>query len=294
MGSGAWTTSSYVNNLSTRGFKNAATLDAAARVDAFDSMDTHQVYTASHLHKDLDPYGVIRECCDSDEHPNTVPVIFALDVTGSMGPTARACAAQINEIITSLNKDYPDVQFMTMGIGDFACDEAPLQVTQFESDTRIFDQMMNIYFEGRGGGNSYESYTAAWYFALHQCKLDCWKRGKKGIIITMGDEPLNPYLPGRRLHSVTGGPSQDVGTHELYKEVCEKYDVYHLAINDPRNSYKHYFQSIDDSFGKLLGDHLIVSTINELPQKVAAIVASTNMETAETSVIRNENGEISW
>ena len=192
MGSGAWTTCSYVNNLSTRGFKNAGTRDAAARVDAVDSMDTHQVYTASHLHKDLDPHGVIRECCDSEEHPNTVPVIFALDVTGSMGPTARACAAQINEIITSLNKDYPDVQFMTMGIGDFACDEAPLQVTQFESDTRIFDQMMNIYFEGRGGGNSYESYTAAWYFALHQCKLDCWKRGKKGIIITMGDEPLNP------------------------------------------------------------------------------------------------------
>ena len=294
MGSGAWTTSSYVNNLSTRGFKNAATLDAAARVDAFDSMDTHQVYTASHLHKDLDPHGVIRECCDSDEHPNTVPVIFALDVTGSMGPTARACAAQINEIITSLNKDYPDIQFMTMGIGDFACDDAPLQVTQFESDTRIFDQMMNIWFEAGGGGNSYESYTAAWYFGLHQCKLDCWKRGKKGIIITMGDEPLNPYLPGRRLHSVTGGPSQDVGTHELYKEVCEKYDVYHLAIKDGRNSYRHYENAIQSSFGDLLGDHLIVSTINELPQKVAAIVASANTETAETSVIRNENGEISW
>ena len=294
MGSGAWTTSSYVDSLVNRGYSKKSVMDASVRLSTMDSMNTDQVYTCSELHPDLNPYGVIRECCDSEEHPNTVPVIFALDVTGSMGPTARACAAQINEIITSLNKDYPDVQFMTMGIGDFACDEAPLQVTQFESDTRIFDQMMNIYFEGRGGGNSYESYTAAWYFALHQCKLDCWKRGKKGIIITMGDEPLNPYLPGRRLHRVTGGPSQDVGTHELYKEVCEKYDVYHLAIDDPRNSYKHYFQSIDASFGKLLGDHLIVSTIKELPQKVAAIVASANTETAETSVIRNENGEISW
>ena len=294
MGSGAWTTSSYVDSLVDRGYSKRSVMDASVRLSTMDSMNTDQVYTCRELHPDLNPYGVIRECCDSEEHPNTVPVIFALDVTGSMGPTARACAAQINEIITSLNKDYPDVQFMTMGIGDFACDEAPLQVTQFESDTRIFDQMMNIYFEGRGGGNSYESYTAAWYFGLHQCKLDCWKRGKKGIIITMGDEPLNPYLPGRRLHSVTGGLSQDVGTHELYKEVCEKYDVYHLAIKDGRNSYRHYENAIQNSFGDLLGDHLIVSTINELPQKVAAIVASANMETAETSVIRNENGEISW
>lgn len=148
MGSGAWTTSSYVDSLVNRGYSKKSVMDASVRLSTMDSMNTDQVYTCSELHPDLNPYGVIRECCDSEEHPNTVPVIFALDVTGSMGPTARACAAQINEIITSLNKDYPDVQFMTMGIGDFACDEAPLQVTQFESDTRIFDQMMNIYFEG--------------------------------------------------------------------------------------------------------------------------------------------------
>ena len=122
MGSGAWTTSSYVDSLVDRGYSKRSVMDASIRLSTMDSMNTDQVYTCHELHPDLNPHGVIRECCDSEEHPNTVPVIFALDVTGSMGPTARACAAQINEIITSLNKDYPDVQFMTMGIGDFACD----------------------------------------------------------------------------------------------------------------------------------------------------------------------------
>ena len=36
----------------------------------------------------LDPKNVIRECCENEEHPNTLPVILALDVTGSMGRAA--------------------------------------------------------------------------------------------------------------------------------------------------------------------------------------------------------------
>ena len=44
----------------------------------------------------LDPKGVIRECCDNEEHPNTLPVILALDVTGSMGQTAVEIAKRLN------------------------------------------------------------------------------------------------------------------------------------------------------------------------------------------------------
>lgn len=90
---------------------------------------------------------------------------------------------------------------MIMGIGDLAYDGCPIQVSQFESDIRIAEQLDKIYFEFGGGGNSFESYTAAWYFGSRHTKLDCLNRGKKGIIITMGDEQLNPYLPlkGRRI-----------------------------------------------------------------------------------------------
>ena len=295
MGGGAWTTSSYVNNLVDRGFSAKSVKDASTRTVAFASMDTFEVYTSYNLNPLLDPKGVIRECCDSDEHPNTIPVILALDVTGSMGDTARQCAAQLNEIMTSLYEKVQDVQFMTMGIGDLACDDAPVQASQFESDIRILDQMMLTYFEGGGGGNAYESYTAAWFFGLNQCKLDCWKRGKKGIIITMGDEPLNPYLPGKRLAQITGLPVQgDVDTRDLYKQVCEKYDVYHLAINDRGNSYMWHEDRIASSWGGLLGEHLKVCTLNQLAGAIANIVTECQTETVSTSVTRNENGEISW
>lgn len=53
----------------------------------------------------LDPKNVIRECCDTEEHPNTIPVILALDVTGSMGQAAVEVAKKLNVIMTKLNYD---------------------------------------------------------------------------------------------------------------------------------------------------------------------------------------------
>ena len=285
MGGGAWTTQAYVNSMSTRGFDTSSTM---ALCDSVMSMDTTQVYTVRSLHPQLNPYKVVRECCDSDEHPETIPIILALDVTGSMGPACKMCAAQLDQIMTSLYQNVKDVEFLVMGIGDLACDDAPIQASQFESDIRILDQTMNVYFEGGGGGNGYESYTAAWYFGLNNTKLDCWNRGKKGIIITMGDEPLNPYLPGRGLKAALGCPAEDVDTKALYKQVTEKFDVYHLAIDGP-SSYHYYKGQINDSWGKLLGDNFTVCKPEELPQVITAIV---NQSTYSANV--NSNGEVSW
>jgi hypothetical protein len=129
----------------------------------------------------------MRLCCDSEEHPETVPVILALDVTGSMGKAAEKIAKKLNVIMTKLFGEVKDIEFMTIGIGDLAYDSYPIQATQFESDIRIAEQLGKIYFEFGGGTNPYESYTAAWYFGLHNTELDCWKRNKKGIIVTIGD-----------------------------------------------------------------------------------------------------------
>lgn len=290
MGSGAWTTMAYNTSMKSRGFDTSST---TALCDSVMSLDTTQVYTVRKLHSMLNPKNVMRECCDTEEHPETIPVILALDVTGSMGETCQMCAAQLNEIMTSLYKNVKDVEFLVMGIGDLACDSAPIQASQFESDIRILDQMMNVYFEGGGGGNGYESYTAAWYFGLNNTKLDCWNRGRKGIIITMGDEPLNPYLPGRALKNVLGAPGEDVNTDTLYKQVCEKFDVFHIAIDGP-SSYHFYKNQIKDTWGKLLGENFTVCRPEELPQIITAIVNQCNYISSDTGVVINANGEIGW
>lgn len=287
MGSGAWSSETYSSRLTDWGF---------ASVDCLASSSVGQVYKSRRLDPMLDPHGVVRECCDSEEHPNTIPVILALDVTGSMGSACTMCAAKLDEIMTKLYGEVQDVQFMMMGIGDLSYDSAPIQATQFESDIRILDQTTKTYFEGGGGGNNFESYTAAWYFGLHNTKLDCWSRGRKGIIITLGDEPLNPYLPKKPLNKVLGSTEQaDVDTDRLYREVCEKFDIYHIAITN-NSSYWRYKNEIKNSWGELLGQRLFVAESDDLPKIVSQIVndsLSTVGVSSTPSAVITEDG-IAW
>ena len=291
MGCGTWDRDSFVNY--TTATKRGATVDA--RGSMVTTMGNQEMFKARRLDPALDPSGVTRECRDNEEHPNTIPVILALDVTGSMGDAAVEVAKKLNVVMTSLYEKIKDVEFMIMGIGDFYCDEVPLQVSQFESDIRIAEQLDKVYFEFGGGGNYWESYTAAWYFGARHCDLDCWKRGKKGIIITMGDERLNPYIPetGRRasIQSVIGDTVQDdVETKFLYEEAAEKYDIYHLQVNHTRDWD---LPQIDKSWKEYLDDtHYRHVTLDNIANEIVDIIeTSVNNNT----VINNDNNEgISW
>lgn len=292
MGGGSWTAKSATDFVrASYSAHGASTLDDLAR------LSVNQVYRAYHIDPTLDPKGVMRECRDSKEHPETFPIILALDVTGSMGNAAKMCASKLNDIMENLYGKVKDVEFLMMGIGDLSYDNAPIQATQFESDVRILDQTTKIYFEGGGGGNSFESYTAAWYFGLHHTDLDCWKRGKKGIIITLGDEPLNPYLPGKSLGEVLGTPAQDVNTEDLYKEVRKKFDVYHIVIKDSIST-RYYDEPIRNSWGKTLGQRCLYATCGELDKIIGQIVDDSKGMPNFSSPLTDNGGKsnegISW
>ena len=290
MGGGRWTRDTFA----TYAVNVGRTVDTSGSIAG--NYSAQEMFKQRRIAAELDPKNVIRECCDSEEHPNTRPVILALDVTGSMGGASVKVAKELTVIMTELYEKVQDVEFMIMGIGDLSYDNAPIQASQFESDIRIAEQLDKIYFESGGGGNAYESYTAAWYFGLNHCKLDCWNRGKKGIIITLGDEPLNPYLPATQLSLSTGAKMQgDVETDALYKEVVQKYDVYHLAVEDRETSYWRYADRIKSSFGKYLDEnHLKVVNMNNLANTIVGIIANSEEKILAGTVNTDENGEISW
>lgn len=285
MGRGAWTTSAYTIYSKSVG---RTVLDDGNLDKSYSAQD---LFKSRCIQPELDPYNVVRQCCDSEEHPNTIPVILALDVTGSMGSAAAEVAKKLNEVMTRLYEEVTDVEFLVMGIGDLAYDNAPIQASQFESDVRIAEQLDKIYFERGGGGNSFESYTAAWYFGLKHTDLDCWKRGKKGIIITMGDESLNPYLPANRLSAVTGDSLQtDVETETLYNATSEKFDIYHLAIDDTATSYSWHKDGINNTYSKYLDDkHFLTVGLNNIASTIVNIITN-----AKDEEVVNTNTEISW
>ena len=266
MGSGVWREDTFRQYSRRVG----RTVDKSGRIAG--DISNQEMFAARTIDPMLDPKDVMRECCDTDEHPETIPVILALDVTGSMGQAAVEVAKQLNIIMTNLYEKVKDVEFMVMGIGDFAYDRFPLQVSQFESDIRIAEQLDKVYFEFGGGGNGYESYTAAWYFGLNHVNLDAWNRGRKGIIITMGDEGLNPYLPAETITRVTDREvAEDVETDGLYRAVQEKYDVYHLFVNHSaaRGAYTSYIRTWE----KLMDNkHFRVVKIKEVTDEIVKIV----------------------
>lgn len=264
MGSGVWRDDTFRNYSRKAG----RSVDSRGRLTG--NMSNQQMFTARELDPMLDPRDAFRECCDSEEHPNIVPVILALDVTGSMGQAAVEVAKQLNVIMTKLYEKVTDVEFMIMGIGDFAYDRCPLQVSQFESDIRIAEQLDKIFFEFGGGGNSYESYTAAWYFGVNHVRLDAWKRGKKGLIITMGDEGINPYLPANALTNYIGRPvNQDVNTEALYNQTLEKYDVYHLFVNHRFGVNNSYIKTWENFMDK---EHFKVVKMDRISDTIVDIV----------------------
>lgn len=266
MGHGNWTRESFVSYSASMGrtVNDRGTLN--------NGLTDRELFAQRVLHPKLNPRDVRRECCDTKEHPKTIPVILALDVTGSMGRASAEVAKKLNEVMTLLYDQVEDVEFMIMGIGDLAYDKAPIQISQFESDIRIAEQLDQVYMEHGGGGNAYESYTAAWYMGLHHTELDCWKRGCKGLIITMGDEPLNPYLPREPLSRATGDAlQQDVETKQLYREAAEKYEIYHLHVS--HTSTDMHRERVERSFGAQLPEgHLRFVNVDSIAGAIVDIV----------------------
>lgn len=290
MGSGSWSVSSFCDYSASAG----RSLRDDNSVD-FSKCSTNQVFKQRDLHKDLDPKDVIRECRDTDEHPTTIPVIVGIDVTGSMGPAAKQVASKLNTIITSVMDKAKDAEFLVMGIGDLWYDEVPVQASQFESDIRIAKQLDNIYFEGGGGGNSSESYSAAWYFGVNNTDLDCWKRGKKGVIITIGDEELNPDLPIKELKKNVGCITQqktgELKSSDIYDRAKDKFNIFHIHVNHDSPS-KSRESAAKMTFGAQIGAQRVFSTDVEGLDKIISSIVTDEQNQAKAGT--NSRGEIVW
>lgn len=293
MGCGSWTSRSFTDYSLSKG------MDISTSGSILGTYSNQEMFKSRSINPALSPVNVMRECCDNDEHPNTVPVILGLDVTGSMGDAAVEVAKKLNVIMTKLYKQITDVEFMIMGIGDLSYDNCPIQISQFESDIRIAEQLDKLYFEFGGGGNRFESYTVAWYMGSRHTKLDCLSRGKKGIIITIGDEQLNPYLPLRGrycgLEDATGDKLQtDIETKDLYEETSKKFNIYHLDVQHGRRWDE---DEIETSFKKYLkDDHFRRVSMDSIANEIVDIVVSeVENNKTEEPVITSENSEgIIW
>ena len=236
----------------------------------------HEIFTQRSLDIVMNPNGVkIRESRDSDNHPNSVAIILGLDVTGSMGRIPHHLVKEGLPTIMSgiIEAGIPDPQLMFLAIGDHKCDQAPLQVSQFESDDETLDKWLtNVWLEGLGGGNDGESYPLAYYFATFNTSIDCFeKRGQKGFLFTIGDEHAHRDYPGKFLDSMMGyGENKNYTASELLALAKEKYNVYHIHVKEGSNGTD---PDIMNGWKELIGKNLlIVEDSRDIPNLIARTV----------------------
>ena len=253
---------------------------------------TAKIYSSRGMNKDLDPLGVaMRESRDSVDNPNSTPIIIGLDVTGSMGMLADTIAREgLGVLFTEIldRKPVTDPHLMFMAIGDAYCDQAPLQVSQFEADARIIEQLTKIYLEGGGGGNSCESYDLPWYFAAQHTSVDSIeKRKKKGYLFTLGDEEAPRSLTVDQIKRFIGDDiTQNLPSKDILRMAQKMYHVFHVIVEEGSHC-RHNLDGVLKSWNELLGQHVLrLSDHKKLAEVIVSaiqVIEGTDKDTVVNS-----------
>lgn len=258
----------------------------------------NEIFKNRDIDKGMNPKNItIRESRDSEEHPNSIAIVLALDETGSMGqiPYYLIQTGLPNVMGKILELGISDPQMLFLGIGDHECDYAPLQVGQFESSDELLDKWLtSLYLEGNGGGNGGESYLLAWYFASMHTSIDCMeKRNQKGFLFTIGDEPTLKNLPASALLSIMGnGQHKDYTALELLEKAKEKYHVFHLHLKQGSNGQR---QEVMNGWKELIGDNLIIIENKEDVSRVIPKIIKDHYKitfAVKTETLKNDNDSV--
>jgi hypothetical protein len=216
-----------------------------------------EVFKQSSCHPLMNPKGIrLRESRDSKEHPKSFGVVFALDVTGSMGDIPRLLARRelpkFMKILT--DSGFADAQLLFVAVGDARSDSAPLQVGQFESTAKLMDQWLTwSYLEGAGGGSGEESYELALYLLAEHTEMDCWvKRKKKGYLFMTGDELPYPAVSRHQIDAVIGDRlDEDIPVEEAVAVLQETFHPFFLIPDLERR------RRCEKRWRELIGDYVV-------------------------------------
>lgn len=267
MGGSYWSEETYKERSATRAVtgESAFVYDSKMKTSRPEARKTHEA---------LLPKNVTRESRDSEAHPESNAIGVVFDVTGSMGSIPRVLQEKLPKLLGLLtSKGYiPDPQILFGAVGDWTCDNSPLQMGQFESGNEMEGDLGRLFLEGGGGSGLQESYIEALYFFARHTETDCFeKRGKKGYLFLIGDEKSWPKVTVDEAESVFGDKIQaPVSLEQLLGEAREKYQVFFLM---PKTCDYSGMNEIENFWKQLLGQNFIaLKDASAVSETIAAIV----------------------
>lgn len=212
----------------------------------------------------------MRVCDKSDANPEPTPIIMGLDCTGSMNDVALAAKKSFGTLMKELYDRRPvtDPAILCAFLDDvYASRGQALQITQFESDMVILDQMEKLYWVGNGGGNGSESYNLPLHFAINHTRCVSFDEGRKGFIFTLGDDGVPPALTTNDLRTIYGQdyPETEPLSYEtLVEQASEHWHVFHIGVKGMQNNAR---------WSQVLGERFIsLSDISKLAEVMVALM----------------------
>ena len=203
------------------------------------SSGVNEIFKNKSVDPKYDPRNInTRESRDSADSPESTPIIIGFDDTGSMGYLAQEIAKNsLNKTLTEIYNKNPvtNPHVMCAAIGN-AGDVGPLQVTQFEADIKIVEQLLDLWIPLRGCGDSGD--PLIWYFAAKHTSIDSWeKRGKKGFLFTIGDDSIKGHIYCHYFNEIFGDEIKGsyLEIEDILEMAQEKYHVFHI-ITKPLKS----------------------------------------------------------
>ena len=225
MGYGSYKAKDWDKLRNSRGINSSSSVN-----DIFKNKEVDPKYNPRNIN--------VRESRDSADSPESTPIIIGFDDTGSMGYLAQEIAQNsLNKTLTEIYDKNPvtNPHVMCAAIGN-AGDVGPLQVTQFEADIKIVEQLLDLWIPLRGCGDSGD--PLIWYFAAKHTSIDSWeKRGKKGFLFTIGDDSIKGHIYCHYFNDIFGDELKGsyLEIEDILDMAQEKYHVFHI-ITKPLKS----------------------------------------------------------
>jgi hypothetical protein len=192
----------------------------------FSAVAAEVIGLTKELHSSLDPKKWSEENLQSESRH---PIVFALDVTGSMGDWSKIIYDKMPMFYGQiLMQNYlSDPAISLCAIGDSHCDKVPLQVSEFGQGKGIDQLLSKLFLEGKGGGNKHESYDLAANFYSTQVDL---VNAEIPFFFVTGDEGYWEEEKAEEINRVLGHGIKDakINSKNLWKNLMKKFNVFHI------------------------------------------------------------------
>jgi hypothetical protein len=177
----------------------------------------------------------------SSDSPLTLAVI--LDQTGSMQQIPALFMQKMSTLYAEANaaiqgKDPKDLakgntledklDIAVVAIGDERNGEStPFQVLPYCHGADLVKGVLNIFPEGKGGGNCKESYDLGAYYLLNHSETPAVPKKSKPLLIILGDEGFYENISKSEIKQYIGDDlPKDLKTVDVMKALAQKFDAY--------------------------------------------------------------------